>query len=283
VVQATNRAESTPAVRDPEVDKALEWLDKAARALVEADVAAAKSARTEADAALVLARYKRSGEIHRKAVEVKLRAEARLGQLAGPALEGKDRTAAATAARAGATVSPAETRSALLVDLDRQDIAKCRKVWGASEHLNAYLDHVAKAGEEPTRSGFLSFAAAQEDARQKARAESAADSAPRVIDTTAIVTAPRMNDAGSAAKTPAPPKGAPPRAPTPLPVRPVRAVGARWVAALRRCIGEVEQARPSPGWFEKAHGDLLSSLRSLESNCEAFVGEEEETLRGRTA
>lgn len=295
------KTESLPAVVDPEVDAAMAWLDKAARALVEADVASAKAARDGADAAVVLARHKRAGEVHRKAVEVKLRAEARLGQLAGPALEGKAATAAASAARSG-TVSPAETRS-VLDEIDRRDIAKCRKVFGASSHLSSYLAHVHEAGEEPTRAGFLSFAKARDEiaeakdaqaraaAERKKATEDAAKSAAKakVIDTSAVVTTGRMSDAGSKpapTHTPIvipPPKGAPPRSIGTLVRRPANAYAPAWFTAIRQCIGAIENAPAPEGWLSDDYCSLLNGLGELEEQAEALVKREGEALRGKAS
>jgi hypothetical protein len=305
VVQTTKQGESTPApvdglpaVRDPEVDAVMAFLDDAVSALEKADAAAAKAARNSASAALIVARHKRSGEVHRKAIEVKLKAEARLGHLAGPPLDEKARTAKATAARMNE--SPAATRDDL-ADLDKHDLARCRKVAAVAGYLPIYLNHVAAAGEEPTRAGLLSFAAAQEKARADGRAAAEGRRAPAAqvrqtqapngkpaIDVGAVVKQGAMDEAGSKAPAQAalvipPPKGAPPVSSSPLPTRPVGAVGSRWLASVRRCIGEVEQAQPSGGWFVTAHKSLLASLRDAEANCVAFVGEEEETLRGKAS
>jgi hypothetical protein len=298
---------SAPAVRDPEVDRALAILDEVARLLVDADLESAKQARNQADAAALLARRKRAEDVHRKAAEVKLKAEARLGQLAGEPLDEAGRAAAARAARSDA---PAGTQKPVLVDLDRNDIARCRKVWGAHAYLSAYLDYVREAGEEPTRAGLLRYAADQERAKAEARAEQAppattprqeitvpaapsrAVGPPRpAVDVGRVVTSGRMAE-----------EERPAAEPSPLARGLGVAVGSRWVTRLDAVLNELRllatvdkparmEIASLPDARELEHTELLrllnpavTALQAARAHAERFRSKREpELLEGHAA
>lgn len=143
-----------PAKRDPDADATLALLDQALGLVAQADAATARELRDKADAAVLLARRRRLDDVQRRAAELKLRAEARLGEVLGPAL---DRVAAAKAGRG--EQSPAATAQEEEGGLDKHDIARCRKVAGVKDYISDYLAFVRAAGEDPTRAGLLRYAA----------------------------------------------------------------------------------------------------------------------------
>lgn len=293
-VATQHEKDTALAVVDPEVDAVLAFLEEAAHALAMADAESAKKSRGQAAAALILARHKRSGELHRSATAVKLRAEARLGELAGAPMAKADAAKLKGKAK-HAQPERAQVQENPLVGLDHNDVARCRKVWGAAKHLERYLDHVKQAGEEPTRTGFLSFAGQQEAAEARTREDVAAEAGrktppPPRPSTPPALGAPvhdvkAMTATLTKAADDAKARGV--AQPTILPPRPVAAspVGQKWLASLRRCVGDIEQKPPTrtspaslPDFRERVHADLLAMLRKIEADLSKFVDEEAETL-----
>lgn len=287
-----------PALVDPEVDAVLAFLEEAAQALAKADVASAKKSRGEAEAALILARHKRSGELHRSATAVKLRAEARLGELAGAPM---DKASAGKSRKAGkhAPAEHAQPQENPLVGLDRNDVARCRKVWGAAGHLERYLDHVKRAGEEPTRTGLLSFAEQQAAMERRTREDIAAEAGRKAPPPPRPTPPPALGEpvhdvkAMTATLTKAADDARAKSAPASVAVMPSTSaapaspVGSKWLASLRRCVGDIEQKPPArtspaslPDFRERVHADLLAMLRKIEADLSKFVDEERETLGG---
>lgn len=139
-------------------DAVLARLDVAEAALREADPELARAVRDQADAATLLARARRLDQVARRAAALRLKAEARLGELhpaEDPATAGREKGG--------------DPRSSLTggVEADRHERKRWREVAELAElgHLDAYL---AWAGEQdgregvPSREGLRRFARSQE-------------------------------------------------------------------------------------------------------------------------
>lgn len=181
---ATN-TKDTPALRDPEADATLALLDRALGLVAEADEATSRELRDRADAAILLARRRKLDDVQRRAAELKLRAEARLGEIAPPPMSKSD------AGKLGnETRQHGQPVRAAISNADRKDIDRCRLVAGVKDHIGAYLDYVKAAGEDPSRAGLLKWVEAITKGARKAALAQESNPAPAnkaTIDTSGKV------------------------------------------------------------------------------------------------